>query len=72
MRIKLMKILIFCCLINSFKSSTTTSNNDSTTTHPTKSVKNDFKDERAISIDKDGFVSMENLIKFEKWMVIEI
>lgn len=51
-------ILLLVCVLGICKTLTTPEN------------VNPFAVEKEISVDKDKYLSMENVIKFEKWMVI--
>lgn len=59
------KLILLVCALEICKSFATTEN-----VTPSKHKENPFADEKKDSIDKDKFHSMENVIKFEKWMVI--
>lgn len=62
MNLALLKFILIC-LIEICKSLTKPEN-----VTPSNRKENSFAEE--ISVDKDKFLSMENVIKFEKWMVI--
>ena len=57
-----LKLILLACIL---ENCSTTSQNVT----PSKQKANPFAGEKK-DIDKDKFLSMENVIKFEKWMVI--